>query len=148
MWLNSFHCRRRQNIKIGFTLFVVGLVSQIGFSAISNEEALGFDYFKIIGMSLVWRITIAVPVSLPTTPYCFPLVLQRYKRLQWHLVMLFNLIPIACNRRIVRRLWIRAALMFRCCVNVNCAAIDSANFHEQRPLPNQIVQSRAAAVRT
>ena len=62
--------------------------------------------------------------------------------------MFFNFIPIVCNRLIVRRRWLRAALRFRCCVNVNCATIDSARFREQRPPRNQIGQSRAAAVRT
>jgi len=33
-------------MRIGFTLFVVGLISQVSFSAISNEEALSFDYFE------------------------------------------------------------------------------------------------------
>ena len=54
----------------------------------------------------------------------------------------------ACNRRIVRRLWLRAALLFRRCVNANCATIDSARLREQRPPQNQRGQSLAAAVRT
>ena len=53
----------------------------------------------------------------------------------------------ACNRRIVRRLWQRRAFSFRCCVNVNCTAIRWAYFREQRPALAHIGASIAVAVR-
>ncbi len=62
--------------------------------------------------------------------------------------MFFSLMPIACNRRIVRCRWQRAALLFRRCVSANCAAVDSACLREQGLPRNQIGQSRATAVRT